>query len=299
MDPNQQRAFNLIFQTEFTQQQIADLLDIDRRTLYRWMKEGGWKRAKYAARHAPNVLIEQYYEQLGQINLKIAQRANRPYPSRDESEVIRRLTMTIKHIRNGRNTVSESVQVFQAFTDKMRNKDIPLLKQMVPHMDKHIKDLSQEGDLLNYSPHRLQEAAFDKEYEDWLATQVSVIVSPAEPTPPSSGPPLSDSRKEDGQGEVPQSNIIEFNPTIPANPIVPQNDITPPSPFGEGRGEVNGTLNGTSENPPTDPNPLPGNTSMENDNSDLPTKNNFQQDNPNPDPSPDNPDSKPTEPPAG
>ncbi len=145
MTNEQRQAHDMFFQTELTQQQIADMLDINRKTLYLWIKEGGWKQAKYAAAHAPSVLIEQYYEQLGAINNHIASRIEQPWPSKEEAVTIRSLTTTIKNIRNGKHTVGESVEVFQHFTDKLRRKDLSLTKEILPHMTKHIKDLSEEA----------------------------------------------------------------------------------------------------------------------------------------------------------
>ena len=196
MEPNQQRAFNFFFQTDLTQQQIADLLDINRRTLHRWMKEGGWKRAKYAASHAPGVLIEQYYEQLGQMNLKIAQRTEQPYPTKEESETIRRITATIKQMRSGHATCAESVEVFMGFTEKLRKKDMALLTDVLPHITQYIKSLAQDGRFLNYSHFMHEEAAFDKEYEQWCKNNPeppqdgeapSSTLEPLPPTPPSGG----------------------------------------------------------------------------------------------------------------
>ena len=301
MEPNQQRAFNFFFQTDLTQQQIADLLDVNRRTLHRWMKEGGWKRAKYAASHAPSVLIEQYYEQLGQMNLKIAARTEQPYPTKEESETIRRITATIKQMRSGHATCAESVEVFMGFTEKLRKKDMALLADVLPHITQYIKSLAQDGRFLNYAHYRFEEDTFDKEYEQWCTQN-----------PLSAEAMTKEGAKEDGDpqnGEDPSPTPEPLPPTPPSGGGS-QGDVTPPFRAGvetrdddtqiasgklpacEGgddqkasaslirgggtpAGQVtqNGTSNGTSATPENNPKPATGITPAQNDNTELSTKN--------------------------
>ena len=266
MEPNQQRAFNFFFQTDLTQQQIADLLDVNRRTLHRWMKEGGWKRAKYAASHAPGVLIEQYYEQLGQMNLKIAQRTEQPYPTKEESETIRRITATIKQMRSGHATCAESVEVFMGFTEKLRKKDMALLADVLPHITQYIKSLAQDGRFLNYSHYRYEQDTFDKEYEQWCSQNLSSAEASAkEDLPP-----------EDGEASSPTPEPL---PPTPPTGGGSQGDLT--SPFRDGvdtpdeqiSAEENETSNVTSANPENTPKPATDLTPAQNDNTELSTKN--------------------------
>jgi hypothetical protein len=262
MDPKlneQEQARNFFFNTDFTQDQICELLSINRKTLYLWIKEGGWKQSKYAACHAPSLLIEQYYHQLGTLNMHIVQRESQPWPTKEEGDTIRRLTMAIKHIRNGKQTAVESIQVFHSFTDTLRKKDIKLLQQLIPHVDKYVKDMTEDGQWLNYSRFRSEEARFDEEYGEWLATQ-----------------PQNEPAKQSGSPQ-PQGEITPpVNPPAPVeNGTVltepqnndPNSEITPAS--GDSR---NGASNG--EMPPAEntPKPLPTNTQEERNNIELPTK---------------------------
>ena len=282
MEPNQQRAFNFFFQTDLTQQQIADLLDVNRRTLHRWMKEGGWKRAKYAASHAPGVLIEQYYEQLGQMNLKIARRAEQPYPTKEESETIRRITATIKQMRSGHATCAESVEVFMGFTEKLRKKDMALLADVLPHITQYIKSLAQDGRFLNYSHYMHEEAAFDKEYEQWCKNNPerpqdgeapSATPEPLPPTPPTGGTTSSQdspNNSESGDTQIAPGKLpaCQGGDDQKASASLIRGGGTP-----AGQVTQNGTSNGTSDNPENNLKPLPGNTHAQNDNTELSTKN--------------------------
>ena len=232
-----QQAHDLYFQTDLTQQQIADILNVNRKTLYLWIKNGRWQRIKYTAAHAPSVLVEQYYHQLSSLNRNIAMRADQPWPTKEESEIIRKLTQTIKQVRNGKNTMSECMEVFERFTDKLRHDDYGLTAELLPHMTDYISTLTEKGRFLNPAL-QYQEELDDKEYEDWLAQQEK-----NKPTPPLSGPALGND----------EGNI----PPAPSERIV----------------ESPGAQNGASGIPPDTTEPLPTANINENDNADLSTKN--------------------------
>ncbi|HXS36057.1 MAG TPA: hypothetical protein VN721_05115 [Flavipsychrobacter sp.] len=134
-----QQARNLYFQTELTQTRIAELLDVDRKTIYLWIKEGRWAEIKRSAQHAPSILAEQYYSQLLAINEMIAEREEQPYPTSQEAEIIRKLTLTIKHIKDGQ-TRGETIEVLMNFIHQITKTDLPLAKQILPHADQYIKD---------------------------------------------------------------------------------------------------------------------------------------------------------------
>ncbi|HXS37616.1 MAG TPA: hypothetical protein VN721_13010 [Flavipsychrobacter sp.] len=104
-----QQARDLYFQTDLTQTRIAELLDVDRKTIYLWIKEGAWAEIKRSAKHTPSILAEQYYSQLLAINQMIAAREEQPYPTPQEAETIRKLTLTIKHIKDGQ-TRGETIE---------------------------------------------------------------------------------------------------------------------------------------------------------------------------------------------
>ncbi|MEI8278637.1 MAG: hypothetical protein WCG87_02670 [Bacteroidota bacterium] len=92
-------ARDLFFQTDLTQQKIAQLTGISPKTLYLWIKNDNWKKMKDAAICSPAALCEQYYAQLHDLNTRINLR-DEGYrnPTHSESEVIRRLSVTIKNL---------------------------------------------------------------------------------------------------------------------------------------------------------------------------------------------------------
>ncbi|MBS1688864.1 MAG: hypothetical protein JSS96_09085 [Bacteroidetes bacterium] len=139
MEPSKLRqAHDLYFQTDMSQSQIAELLNINRKTLYLWMKESNWQQVKRSARHTPSILAEQYYQQLAAINEQIATREEQPYPTREEAEIIRKLTLTIGRIKTGQ-TVSEHIETMTRFLELLKTEAPSLLEEVLPHTDKFIK----------------------------------------------------------------------------------------------------------------------------------------------------------------
>ncbi|HXS37543.1 MAG TPA: hypothetical protein VN721_12645 [Flavipsychrobacter sp.] len=134
-----QQARDLYFQTDLTQTRIAELIDVDRKTIYLWIKEGRWAEIKRSAQYTPSILAEQYYRQLLSINEMIASRTEQPYPTSQEADIIRKLTLTIKNIKNGQ-TVGETVEVLMNFIHQITKTDLNLAKEILPHADKYIRD---------------------------------------------------------------------------------------------------------------------------------------------------------------
>ncbi len=134
-----QQARNLYFQSELSQTRIAELLDVDRKTIYLWIKEGRWAEIKKSAQHMPSILAGQYYSQLLAINQMILNREEQPYPTQQEADIIRKLTLTIKNIKDGQ-TIGETIEVLMNFVNQLSKTDLALAKQILPHTDKYIRD---------------------------------------------------------------------------------------------------------------------------------------------------------------
>ena len=141
--PDQLRhAHDLYFQTDMSQTQIAELLNVNRKTLYLWMKEGNWQQVKRSARHTPSILAEQYYRQLAAINDKREAREEQPYPTREEAEIIRKLTLTIGRIKTGQ-TMSEHIETMTRFMEQLKTEAPALVKEILPYTDSFIKKAKQ------------------------------------------------------------------------------------------------------------------------------------------------------------
>jgi hypothetical protein len=225
MSDNEQKAHDLFFQTELNQQQIADLLNVNRKTLYGWIKQGNWIRAKCAAAYAPVVLAEQYYAQLAAMNNKIAERDD-PFPTKEEADIIRKITATVNAIRNEKATCSETIQVLTNFTDDMLLVDPELTKKVIVHMNVFIKGMTDQGMFMQWGKDLRKEKEFERDHLEWINTH-------RPPAPPDAPSP-----------EVP------VTPNPPTDPVMPQANKTIP---GKPGSHIN-HQSGTPAIPPSGPN---------------------------------------------
>ena len=164
-------ARNLYFGTNLSQQEIADQCNINRKTLYLWMNEGGWRHAKYAAAHAPTLLIDQYYAQLGKLNQNIAAREN-PWPTKDEANIIRRIMLCITQFKN-HGGVTQTMNVFHDFIEYLRVKEnnLAMAQEYIKPIDRYLKKIADDATWLNYNTQYDEERHFRLEHEQWLKTQ--------------------------------------------------------------------------------------------------------------------------------
>lgn len=232
----EKKAQYLYLQTDLSQQEIADLIGVNRKTLYNWITLGKWKRAKYIAKYAPPILIEQYYTQLGALNNEIALRADRPYPTKEEAEIIRKLTISIRHAQGDKRPVVDNIELFIEFANELRRKDTLLAQQFIPHMDEYIELRLNEGHGLD-SPWKtyLKEREDELEYEEWQRTQ--------------------NYTKENREYRRSKA-AAEGNPHIPFVPHAGDEPTETPAPYEQTDGE----FDGQTEPTPNEPEPLVVNT---------------------------------------
>ena len=132
------QARDLYFQTELTQEEIARIIGISGRTLYRWMKQDEWKRIKAAARQAPAALVERFYVQLQDLNDTIC---NRPIgqriPTMEEAEINRKIIYSISKLKQ-QSSKQNTLEVMMNFTTWLNRDDSILAKKVVQKAHQYI-----------------------------------------------------------------------------------------------------------------------------------------------------------------
>ena len=195
MTENQQKAHNLFFQTDLNQQQIADLIGVNRKTLYGWIKQGKWLRAKHVANFSPAVLVGQYYEQLGALNTRIAAR-DEPIPTKDEADIMRKISITIEKIKNDKMHVCDIINVFEDFTNTLLRKDLDLTQQVMQHMDEYVHDHMDDCDIDKIA--RL-DMELEREYQQWVNSH---------PSPESSGEERTKEKQPTVNCQLPTETLL-------------------------------------------------------------------------------------------
>jgi len=132
MKPYQQtQARELYLQGGLTQQQIASLLDINRKTVGLWIQQGQWRQMRIAAQQTPAMLLQDFYNQLAVLNETIHQRGG--IPTIEESIVQRRLIMNIQSFKQ--QPVSNYMQLYTELINEITKQDPELARKVTPIAD--------------------------------------------------------------------------------------------------------------------------------------------------------------------
>lgn len=133
-----QQAKNLYFQTGLNKTQIAEVLNISRRSLHYWIKEGNWDRLKRSAQHLPSLLAENCYHLIGQFTKQLLAEHRIVNPiTRHEAETLHKLVLTVNKLKN-RTTLNENMETFAHFLEKVNKKAPELVQQIMPHVDEYL-----------------------------------------------------------------------------------------------------------------------------------------------------------------
>jgi len=140
LQEKQQQARNLYFQTDLNKTQIADLLNIGRRTLHYWIRENNWDRLKKSASLLPSMLAENCYLVLNNFteSLLSERRIVTPINSA-EAEIVHKLACTIKKLKS-HSTINESMEMFGHFVDRVNQQAPELADQLMPFLNQYMED---------------------------------------------------------------------------------------------------------------------------------------------------------------
>ena len=223
----QAQAKNLYFQTGLTKTQIAEILNIPRRTLHYWIKEKNWDRIKKSAANMPSLIAENCYMIMARLSQQILSedRIMRPI-THHEADTLHKLTITINKLKN-RSTLNESMEMFGFFMESVSRRSPELADQVMPLVDEYIAsrarvnvhqfkpDNMNDQGLYPIEKENVREIQLDMqdimEWDTQAATntpitdieQLRVMDEPTmATTPPSPEPALSDSQGEEGREEV-------------------------------------------------------------------------------------------------
>ena len=137
------QARELYLQGGLTQQQIASLLDINRKTVGLWIQQGQWRQMRIAAQQTPAMLLQDFYNQLAVLNETIHQRGG--IPTIEESIVQRRLIMNIKSF--DRQPTSNYIQLYTELINEISKQDPELGKKVTLHADSLISQKSKNKNI--------------------------------------------------------------------------------------------------------------------------------------------------------
>ena len=137
---NQKRfhAKNLYLHTGLTKTEIAGRLNIERKTLYLWIREGAWDRLKQSAENVPALVAEQCYFLIGRLSSHLLSDMRDDMPTtHKEADTIHKLALSINKLKN-RSTVNESMEMFTFFLEGLKKKNPDAVNIILPHIEEFI-----------------------------------------------------------------------------------------------------------------------------------------------------------------
>ncbi len=138
LNEKKHQAKTLFFQSELNNSQIASLLNVSRRSISTWVKEGDWNRLKQSAKFLPSMLAENCYHIIGHLTESYLSESRMTNPiTFKEIEGLHRLTLTAKKLQN-RCTLNENMELFGYFMEMVSQRNPELARTIHPYIDEFI-----------------------------------------------------------------------------------------------------------------------------------------------------------------
>jgi hypothetical protein len=163
----QQQAKNLYFQTNLSKTEIADMLDVNRRTIMIWCQQGNWDRLKLSAQHLPAMVTEKCYYLLDHyISNLLSANATISTFGPKEAAAINQIATAIKKVRT-RSAVNESMEMFNFFLEDVKRKDPEMAQSIMPFIEQYIAS-RKDVNITDFLPSGFNEQGFVQESEEEL-----------------------------------------------------------------------------------------------------------------------------------
>ncbi len=136
-------AKTLFLNTSMTQQEIADQVGVDRRTITRWVKD--WDGLKINYIQTRDVLVRSTLMQLEQLDQNINKRDDGcRFPSAKEADIRRKLTADLEALEQDAS-VREIINVARGILDYIRPQNLDHAKLLSDYLDSYIKEKIKWG----------------------------------------------------------------------------------------------------------------------------------------------------------
>ena len=121
-----EQAKDLFFQSSLGRTQIADALQIPRRTLHHWIRQNNWDRQKQSSGLMPSLLAESTYHVIDRFTQQLLKAETITHK---DAEALHKFTITVNKLKKGA-TLNEGMEIFGCFMDEVNQKN-PTIAQLV------------------------------------------------------------------------------------------------------------------------------------------------------------------------
>ncbi|MES2703233.1 MAG: hypothetical protein V4649_11365 [Bacteroidota bacterium] len=228
---NQQRqqARDLYFQAALTKTAIAEQLGVSRRTIHQWSVDGNWEKLSQSARNMPSILAEKCYYLIGHLADHLLQKDScyETVTSKDVN-MLYKLAATVSKLKQG-STVSENMETFTYFLERMRKTDAALAEKVAPHVTGYIE--ARRG--INESDFLLH--GFDDDGYLYGSEEELMEKERDEADAKAMPPHMPETRNTKASATLPQTSLAAAPPAVGSNTKEPSKPVTfvkPPVRFG-------------------------------------------------------------------
>jgi len=128
-------AMDMFISGGLTKTQIANMLNVDRRTIYLWAHEGKWGHMKLTAAHMPSLIAEHCYFLISGLTTGLLD--NGTTVTGKDAEIIYKLVASINKLK-GRSTVNENMELLTYFLEHVKGKDEDMAQAMLPFIQDYL-----------------------------------------------------------------------------------------------------------------------------------------------------------------
>ena len=141
-DQKKELAKLLFFQTELTQAEIAERVDVRAATVSTWVQKESWNRVRKSILATRQKELGRLYDQLEELNDKIASREKgQRYSNNKEADIASKLTASIRQLET-ETSLAIVIDVFTKFNEFIRKiEGLDEAKQIFAYQDAFVKSL--------------------------------------------------------------------------------------------------------------------------------------------------------------
>ena len=170
-------ARELFMQQDLTQADIARLLKLNPRTIYRWIKQENWKRIKTAALHAPAAIADKVYYLINETaNDIIGKEPGQRIPTNEQARTLNLLTNVIRKLE-ATPSLGQQIEVMTAFLSNLMHTNKEKAHLITNEVNNYLFGEARKG----YYPHEtayradqidsVEEPLYPMEFEDGSSLQ--------------------------------------------------------------------------------------------------------------------------------
>lgn len=135
-----QTARELYFNSNLSKTEIADKLNVNRRTIYQWSVDGDWENLRKSARHMPAILAEKCSYIIGHFaDSLLSADSSEVVISKTDVDMLHKLTLTLHKLKKG-STVADNMETFSYLLERIQRNDPALALQVAPYTEAYIKE---------------------------------------------------------------------------------------------------------------------------------------------------------------